>query len=355
MENLKKHFWKTRSVIRETADVVTVTFDPGSEAFRYRAGQFINLSLNISQKKITRSYSLSSTPGADEYPAITVKATEDGFASRYIVEHAASITEWEVEGPHGVFYPDEDILKREQLVLVGGGSGITPLFSQLKYFLQYTSATVTLIYSNRDQGDIIFAEALRFYEAIYKGRLKIWYVFTGTGYDAALFENRVEGRITRLMLRKLLRKELQEKVQDAACFLCGPTGFIDTATAALEEMSIPAGQVFREYFKPPAEIAPVALPEQPLEVVINHEGRSVRLLVKPGKTILQAAIDNSVAVNYSCQSGTCGTCAAQLLSGKIQMVKNFALSGHLVQMGYVLLCQSHPAEGPVSVQTARLT
>jgi ring-1,2-phenylacetyl-CoA epoxidase subunit PaaE len=100
-----RYIWLTREVIRETKDAVTVVFDTGGTKFEYHPGQFINVSLVVNCETLTRSYSLSSSPDTDVYPSITVKRVTGGLMSNYIVDHAAQISEWEVEGPYGSFVP----------------------------------------------------------------------------------------------------------------------------------------------------------------------------------------------------------------------------------------------------------
>src|SRR6266850_201527 len=42
-----------------------------------------------------------------------------------------------------------------------------------------------------------------------------------------------------------------------------------------------------------------------------------RAAAEPGETILDAALRAGVALPYSCQSGNCGTCKCEYLSGEI--------------------------------------
>ena len=124
--------WKTACIIRETTDAVSIVFDTGGDEFNFLPGQFVNLSLNIDHKIITRSYSLCSAADEDEKPTITVKRVQGGVMSNYILDHAEEIEEWQIEGPHGSFYPDENVMQAGNIVLIAGGSGITPIFSILK-------------------------------------------------------------------------------------------------------------------------------------------------------------------------------------------------------------------------------
>lgn len=355
MSNTRKYYWRTSCVIRETNEAVTIIFDPGHSIFSYKPGQFINLSLIINGKKITRSYSLSSVPDEDEYPSITIKAVDNGLVSRYIVNHADEINEWEVDGPHGFFYPDENAISKKQVVLIGGGSGITPLFSQLKFYLKHTSNHVLLIYTNRQQSDIIFSKSLQYLEKSYSHRLKIWYVFSGDEKDLSLFENHLEGRLSKLVLKKLLKKELNEQVTDTAYFICGPEGLIDLTDETLNSLGVTPGNIYKEYFNPTLkEDNSFIMPNETMEVLFHHIEQTNLLEVKPGQTILEAALENRIPVSYSCKNGTCGTCIAKVLEGEVHMANNFVLKPEHLDMNYVLLCQSYALNNEVTVETARL-
>ena len=126
---MKQHYlWRTACIIRETAQSVTVIFDTQGDEFSFKAGQFVNLTLSINGESVTRSYSLSSAPEHDVHPAITVKAVDGGLMSNYILNYAEEIGEWEIDGPHGFFHVTTETENCKWVVLVGGGSGITPLY-----------------------------------------------------------------------------------------------------------------------------------------------------------------------------------------------------------------------------------
>jgi ferredoxin len=60
------------------------------------------------------------------------------------------------------------------------------------------------------------------------------------------------------------------------------------------------------------------------------------------ETILEAAKRIGLDAPYSCQNGSCSTCRAKLLEGKVYMKVNFALNPKDVASGFILTCQSLP-------------
>lgn len=345
------YVWRTACVIRETVDSVTIVFDTGSDRFEFKAGQFINLTLTIDDKPVSRSYSLSSSPDEDEKPAITVKKIKDGKMSGYMVNRAEEITDWQVDGPHGFFYPNEKAILSKNIVLIGGGSGITPLYSILKYVLKHTTVNVILINANKTGDDVIFGKALGFIESSFSNRFKAWHVFSRSNPEEMIsYRNALHTRLSKLVLKKLLKKLLPVNSEQRCFFLCGPPGLIQLAEDTLTDLNTPSSHLYKEYFLPPDETTKeIALPVTVQEVLLHHYEQTNLLEVYPGKTVLEAALQDRIPLNYSCKSGTCGICIGKLTSGKVHMTKNFALREEHLEQGFILLCQSHPLDNEVTI------
>jgi ring-1,2-phenylacetyl-CoA epoxidase subunit PaaE len=342
-----KTTWRTASVYRETSDAVTIVFDTNNKPFHYRAGQFVTISLVIVGEAASRSYSLSSCPGNDEKPSITVKRIENGLVSNYIFRHAEEIESWIVEGPFGEFYPGTEVAASQHVFLIGAGSGITPLFSILKYLLQHTTTRVTLLYSSKNWNETIFRSVLGYLEKIYSERFSIIYFFTADGGNADFEQsNYVKGRISKLILKKLLKKEEVPPY----IFVCGPYSFNEFIIENLHALNINDRQIQREYFSVPDQDSAASLPEKMLEVLLHFNEQSNLLEVNPGQTILDAALTDKIPLPYSCKQGTCGVCTARRRSGTVFMKKNFALEDSAVAAGDILLCQAHPLDNNVTIE-----
>ena len=100
------------------------------EHFDYKPGQFLTVAVPSEQTGVAaRCYSLCSSPAEDGPPTITVKRTEDGYASNWLVDNLQPGDTLRVLPPRGMFTPaslDADLL------LFAGGSGITPVMSILR-------------------------------------------------------------------------------------------------------------------------------------------------------------------------------------------------------------------------------
>ncbi len=58
------------------------------------------------------------------------------------------------------------------------------------------------------------------------------------------------------------------------------------------------------------------------------------------ETILETLLIEGYDPPFSCQSASCATCMAKLVSGEVEMDARYALSDEEVQSGYILTCQS---------------
>ena len=348
---MKQHyFWKTACIIRETAQAVTIIFATQGDPFSFKAGQFINLTLSVNGERISRSYSLSSAPEHDEHPAITVKAVAGGIMSNYILSHAEEIMEWEIDGPHGLFHVTTEAESGEWVVLIGGGSGVTPLYSMLKYLLLSTKVNILLINSNKTTADVIFGKALMHIRQAYPQRFHLINVFTREiSANDSFGENSLQGRLSRNRLKKIIKQSAGEAYRDAQYFICGPNGLMQLAVESLQSAGIEQAQIFTETFHPINE-EKAELPIMMQEVLLHHYEQTNLLQIEPGKTILEVALDDHVPVQYSCKNGTCGICIGKLLQGNVYMRQNYALQAEQVSKGYILLCQSYPLDSTVTVE-----
>lgn len=337
------HLLNIQKIKQETHDTVSLTFAiPASlqEAFRFKAGQYVNLKCDIQGNKQIRSYSICSTPDNTGIISVGVKKMEDGWVSKYINDSLKEGDQLEVSVPDGKFFYEYNGDNRNH-VLVAGGSGITPCLSIIKTILQKEPhSNITLIYSVKTKVDKIFGEEL---EALSQAnpRFTLKYLFTFEGDK---------------MIDKAYAKELISAIpqyKSAQYYACGPGAIISSVEHGLEELSVPLSQFHREYFTAKAaedmHAATVGagnekelVKGEKTKVVLKFEGKSFEVECGPNQKIIDVAIDNGIDAPYSCLVAACCTCRAKLLSGKVEMLDKDSLSDAEVKAGYVLTCQSQP-------------
>ncbi len=346
---------KVAEIIRETADANTVVFEkPAGDTFDYQPGQYLTLKFDINGSSVRRAYSLCSSPITDPNLAVTVKRVEDGVVSNYIADHVQAGNTVEVLPPMGNFKVDLNPATSHHYVLLGGGSGITPLMSIIKSVLQVEkNSKLTLIYANRDEASIIFHQALEELVAANPGRLKIIYSIdqvspTWTG---------LTGLPTRQVLLGILNDIAGSDALPKSFWICGPTGMMAEAEAAISFLGIQKNDIKKESFA--AKLAdPDAPAKQPAAagkagdytIKVTLDGETKEVFVKQNQTILEAVIDDGMDPPYACQMGVCCTCRALVSSGSVEMEEDEGLSDAEIEEGYVLTCQSHPMTSDVELE-----
>ncbi|HEY4649918.1 MAG TPA: ferredoxin--NADP reductase [Pontibacter sp.] len=354
------HTLKIVEITRETSDAVTLHFEhPEKQTINYKPGQFLTLIIPFEGKKERRSYSLSSTPHESPRLAVTVKRVAGGKVSNYLIDHAQVGQEIEVMEPLGNFCITCDAAESRHVILLGAGSGITPLMSILKGVLrEEPNSKVTLLYGNRDEHSVIFKEQLEQLRAQNPDRLQIAYI-----YSQPKQECEFRGRMNQSLIIKILERLQLTKISNGLYFMCGPEGMMDEVRKALNVLHVPGERIFRESF------VSSKLVEQQQEsdqhgsvsdadsdeittqtVTIIYEGAEYSVVVNPDQTILEAALDQDVDLPYSCQAGLCTACRGKCLSGKVHLDEREGLSDAEMDEGYVLNCVGHPLTSDVVIE-----
>ncbi|GAB2794357.1 ring-1,2-phenylacetyl-CoA epoxidase subunit PaaE [Hymenobacter luteus] len=351
----------------ETPDAVTIHFEhPDRQAVACQPGQFLTLILPCGPggKKERRAYSLSSTPAEAPRLAVTVKRVSGGLVSNYLLDTVRVGQQVEVMAPLGNFTLTPQPNAARSIVLVGAGSGITPLMSMLKAVLrEEPRSQVLLVYGNRNEQSVIFAEQLRRLEQQYAGRLQVEHVYSQPITPTSGHQH--TGRLNRTMLLRILEQRHQFPAAQAEYYLCGPEGMMTEAYAALELLGVPASRIRRESFVAAADASETAAAQPSghgdvstaaddtpgaYTVTIHYEGSEYQVAVAPNQTILEAALDQDIDLPYSCQAGLCTACRGKCLSGKVHLDEREGLSDSEIKQGYVLTCVGHPLTADVVIE-----
>ena len=311
----------------ETADAVSLELERPDD-LSYEAGQFVTLVLPIGAHELRRSYSLSSSPDEPGPLVVTVKRVSDGVASTWLHANARPGQTLRVRGPSGSFtYAASEAPGR--LVLVGGGSGITPLMGILRRALRATpEVPVVLLYANRSPDDVIFRDELDRLVAAHP-QLTVRHVL-----ERDALPGHHEGRVT----REHLAAALGERVDEARVFLCGPGPMMTAVEPLLRELGLPAARLKQERF---ASVRPVTEPAGSQRLYrLRVGGREVE--AASDRTLLESATDGQIALDFSCTMGGCGACKARLVEGDVVLDEPNCLSEDERAAGLVLTCSARP-------------
>ena len=328
-------------VIKETGDAMSLVFEvPENLAykFRYHPGQFLTVKIPSEQTgSVARCYSLSSSPHLDDDLVVTVKRTAGGYASNWICDNVAVGTRMTVLSPSGVFVPkplDADVL------LIGAGSGVTPMMSIAKSVLIGGAGTVFMIYANRDEASVIFGAELEDMMVEFPDRFTVvHWLESERGLPAH------EG------LAELLAPY---PAYDA--FVCGPAPFMDTVKGALAAVGMSDKHVHVELYQsltgdPFADIViPDAVAgEIPATAVVEIDGRTVEVDWPRNTPLLDVLLSKGYDAPYSCREGACSACACTIRNGEVRMLRNDTLVDADLAIGLTLACQAVPLTDQVTI------
>jgi ferredoxin-NADP reductase len=316
-------------IIQETADTRTYVLDA---TFPYQAGQF----LTFKACGTLRSYSMSSSPDTDTELMTTVKRVPGGLVSNWMHDHLHPGDTIETTLPTGLFRLRETTAP---LVAFCGGSGITPVLSLVKTALATTDRRVRVLTADRDADAVIFGPALAALALRYPDR----------------FENHhhldaLNGFVTDGQVRAFAGGDL-----DADFYVCGPAPFMDLTERALLAHGVAPGRILIERFgsqaADPARAADEAAGEGEsagtVQIVLS--GKRHTVAQHTGETLLESARRAGLAPPFSCESGNCATCIAQVTEGRAKMRVNNALDDDEIADGWVLTCQGEPVTEHVTV------
>src|SRR3954453_5871428 len=123
---------KVVAVRRQTRRSVTLVLEPNA-AFAAgptpRAGQYVNLTVEVDGRRQTRCYSPANAEG-DRLLELTIGLHDDGIVSRHLVENARPGMVVGLDGIGGDFTLPE--ARPQRVLFVSGGSGITPVLAMLR-------------------------------------------------------------------------------------------------------------------------------------------------------------------------------------------------------------------------------
>ncbi|MBC2643061.1 MULTISPECIES: ferredoxin--NADP reductase [unclassified Rhodococcus (in: high G+C Gram-positive bacteria)] len=330
------------AVVEETSDARSLVFDVPDEwrpEFAYKPGQFLTLRIPSDRTgSVARCYSLASSPFTDALPKVTIKRTAGGYGSHWLCDNVGVGDRIEVLPPAGVFTPaslDED------LILFAAGSGITPVMSILKSALSEGGGKVVLVYANRDETSIIFADELRGLAARHEDRLTVVHWLES-----------VQGLPTP---RQLVT--LSDRFRHHRAYLCGPRPFMDAIHEALALAGVPRDRVHAEVFTslsgdPFAEVAVEELPDtgEASTVEVGLDGEAHNLSWPRTATLVDVMLSKGLDVPYSCREGECGSCACTVVEGEVDMDNASILDPEDIASGYILACQARPVSGHVRIE-----
>lgn len=308
-------------------------------------GQFLTLIFNINGEEIRRGFSIASSPNELPNIELAIKKVDEGVFSKYLYDKLKVGDQINSLPPLGNFTIETSKVSKRKIVLIGAGSGITPLFSMLTAILKdEQQSEVTLIYGNRKVTSIIYKKELDQLKSNYNDRFDIQYYLTEPTPDWDGFHGRIDSNV----VNQLIESD-NNIAQRAHFYLCGPEGMMQIVMDSLKSCGVERDRIHREIYHTSIIDETEEIESKPREVTIIIRGEKYILTVPPGKSILQTALETGLEIPNSCQYGNCGTCKAKHLSGKLKLVNQTVLTNEELENGFCLTCIGYPASENVVI------
>lgn len=326
----------------ETPDVKTFVLtapDQKELPFIWLPGQYLTVHLQgVSGQYMTRNYTISSSPTRNHSCEITVKRGT-GFGSRLMHENLQVGNCLEVSAPHGdfVFTGSE----APKIVLIGGGVGVTPLISILRYLIDVNwRGKIHLLYSVPTPQDVIFNRELNMLAQLHP-QLQLTVFVTR---EAAIPWNGKYGRISSEMLAAI------PDLATSRIYLCGPEAMMVDIGRMLEDLFVPSIQIHTEAFTPATQTPGKARRPTDDGVLLTFASSGQTVHLTDGETLLAAAERCGVAIESSCRKGQCGSCRVRIVVGTVHLGAQSVLSETDIAHGDVLACVCRGADSNVVIQ-----
>lgn len=361
-------------IFLETPNVKTYRLtDPEGKKipFNFLPGQFITVTINPAGVPIKRSYTIASSPTHTEYCEITVKHEEKGTVSHYMHNEVHIGELMQFTAPSGKFTFTET--HADSAVFIGGGVGLTPMMSAVRYLTDHSwKGEIYFFLTCKNESSIIFREELLYLQKRYPN-LHVFFVLSQQQGEAGV--DFIPGHIT--------KEIITERVPDITTrmiHICGPKPMMDAVKLMMDSLKVPKENVMLEVFAgppvtkttPQPVLAPVRqseenqagqavatpgeektaiqenenpiLPQEGTGGVVTFAKSNKTAILTADKSILEASEDAGINIDYSCRVGTCGVCKITLISGKVTMDIEDALTEDDKAQNIILACQAKATE-----------
>lgn len=338
--------WKgelqVEDIVSETPTIKTFRFRPTSGSslpFTFQPGQYLQIQASLNGKRVTRCYTIASSPSHKDYCEITVKRESMGLFSRYLHDTVAVGDRVAIQAPFGAFTFNGD--DASSIALVSGGVGATPMMSIVRYLTDREwDGNIVWIVVAKDRSEMLFQSELEMLQRKYSRLRVVWTLTREEGTDWQGHRGRIDPSLIANSVPAF---------QAVEWLLCGPNSMMEATQALLEQMGVEAKHIRKEAFQLAQAQASSIDGAQDVSQVAQevHFLKSGIKVSSQGSTLLEIAEEQDVDISWECRSGICGQCRTKVCSGKVQSNSSATLSRREIEEGWVLACQSIPASSVV--------
>ena len=208
---------------------------------KFWAGQYVDLSLP--GRSITRAFSMANAPGESTKLQFIIKKYPNGAFSSLLDGELRIGDPIMAKGPYGSCFLREN--RPGPLLLVGGGSGMSPLWSILSDYIESgEQRPVRFFYGARTRADLFYLDEL----AAIAAKLKDFVFIPALSHATA--EDKWEGEtgfVHEVVLRHLRAEKLAGTID---AYACGPTPMIDAMLPVLQMNGVEPEHIYFDKFTP---------------------------------------------------------------------------------------------------------
>ncbi|MGW4534210.1 ferredoxin reductase [Nocardia sp. NPDC004340] len=281
-------------VRRSAVGSVTLTLKPARQWTGHVAGQYVQIGVVIDGVRHTRCYSPVNADGRrDRHIELTVKAHPQGLVSNYLHDNAIPGMVVDLEPAAGVFHLPAT--RPEAVVLISGGSGITPVLSMLRTLAnEGYRGRILFLHYNRSPEFVPHREELEAI-AMQHGNVRVEFRYPETQRHANFGYDELEA--------------LAPWFPTAQTYLCGPPGLMNAVRTVYEAEQLGPRLHSEEFTLTTAVVDP-----SDAEGKVTFSGSGV-VAENTGETLLEQAEAAGLNPEYGCRMGICFSCTAVKRSG----------------------------------------
>jgi NAD(P)H-flavin reductase len=205
------------SVKQETETIYTFELERHPD-FHFQPGQYVWISL----EGYSRSPMAIASGDGDDHIMLTVRKWGDLTTALFELSVGDTI---KVNGPHGSYFPIDQIANVKNLYLIAGGTGITPIRSLLRSLTNGT--TPYLFYGAQNSNQLLYMDEFKESNGNFK--------FTIDKAEETWEYN--TGFVTDLL-------KTVEFSDDSTFFICGPSAMLKATSAFLEKSTVDPSNIF---------------------------------------------------------------------------------------------------------------
>lgn len=220
-------------IIKRTKDVKSFRFKK-PDGVDYDPGQYVFVTILNEGRKITKHFTISSSPTEKEYIEFTKKITDHEFS---VALDGLDIGDWAyLDGPYGDFtfkgeYP--------RVGMIAGGIGITPFRSMIKYCMDMgITSRITFLYGNRNQESIVFKEEL---DSLERSNQNLRVIHTLSHPDEKW--NGRHGHID----AEMVKEEIPD-YKECVFYICGSPSLVTSSMEMLKSLKVRDDMIHKENF-----------------------------------------------------------------------------------------------------------